>query len=1061
MTALTEIQNLPEHFQLTPVKGKIPYTKAWQTTSIARTEIENAIASGKATGYGLRLGKPSIGVMALDIDGTAPRALLVEIMGDEKLPVTVEFTSGKPDRSQMLFQVPEQYWDPLKSKKKTLRNGEQEEDLDFRWNGNQSVLPPSAHPETDCYRWIEGKSPDDVAIAELPTTLLEYWLNLITPPRREPVGKNVRTDRAKSCDSNPTTIPIERLLTKAHRDSLGGVSSGSRDNTGLELACDLIGVESLGSIECDYRHKNYTLSIEQNARELFTDYCRSCNPPLDERDEERIWSSAQQRDGVPSIRDEEILKNCARAYLKEVIGTKQSQPSSNTEEHDGGKPHFTTSWEGGLKWETVESTPEGESSRVRKSVGNHLEAISYCESPDGTGAGILIEFRTQRGKAHRVLVPRGTLTGDGSEALRFLADRGYHFHRKQKQLLLDYLFGLGCEVVRVYTISDKTGWVNGSFLTPAKTYGDPDLRFREPEPDNTFTEIKGTLEGWKSGVASKCEGNSRLIFSLGTVFAASLLEPAQIESGGFHLVGTTSIGKTTALYVAASVMGLKNVPNWRSTSNALEGKAAEFNHGLLPLDELNQADPQTVGASAYMLGNGQGKARMTKTLTNTKPKTWELLFLSTGEFSMTDYLKQSKITVKGGMEARMPSIPADAGKGYGAFENNHGYDTPKSFVDALETSIRQQQGTALDEYLTRLVESRQVEGFDKELRERVHSIAAKLSQQFNDTAIGRVAVRFALVQVGLELAHGYNLLPFPIKQCEWSVKLMFDTWVNSRGGAGSIEIKEACNKIELLFESNQHGDRIFEVGTTNPVVRNLLAYKFYDVLTQTVEFLVPTTVFNKEMAEGVDRSQLIAKLQELGYLKLSVEDDRNTVKRTILGKRRSFFAFREFWVEQKEDALGSDEKPTGHTGHTGQQPENCPERDTEESRTPRDSENTNGTHGTATGQSIDSVSRECPVCPVEENSTGQERDTLEPSSGAGLDSTVPCVPCVPLEKHVTQNAPEEITNFKIGDRVRYVGNSRQYQGSFGKVVNFENDLYACDFMGMPAKGLTRSDLEVI
>jgi putative DNA primase/helicase len=781
---------------------------------------------------------------------------------------------------------------------------------------------------------------------------------------------------------------------------------------------------------------------------------------------EGLWSKPSGgMDIGDDIRDQQLTKE---QILDRIITPKKYRElttkleSSSTEEPDGSnKPHFTTSWDGGLKWVTWEKNEEGETRRVPKTIGNHLEAIAYCESPDGTGAGILIEFRTQRGKAHRVLVPRGTLTGDGSEALRFLADRGYHFHRKQKQLLLDYLFGLGCEVVRVCTISDKTGWVNGSFLTPAKTYGDPDLRFREPEPDNTFTEIKGTLEGWRSGVAAKCAGNSRLIFSLGTVFAASLLEPAQIESGGFHLVGTTSIGKTTALYVAASVMGLKNVPNWRSTSNALEGKAAEFNHGLLPLDELNQADPQTVGASAYMLGNGQGKARMTKTLTNTKPKTWELLFLSTGEFSMTDYLKQSKITVKGGMEARMPSIPADAGKGYGAFENIHGYDTPKAFVDALETSIRQQQGTALDEYLTRLVEARQAEGFDKELRERVHSIAAKLSQQFNDTAIGRVAVRFALVQVGLELAHGYNLLPFPIKQCEWSVKLMFDTWVNNRGGAGSIEIKEACNKIELLFESNQHGDRIFEVGTTNPVVRNLLAYKVYDVLTQTVEFLVPTTVFNKEMAEGVDRSQLIAKLQELGYLKLSVEDDRNTVKRTILGKRRSFFAFREFWVEQKEDALGSDEKPTGHTGHTGQQPENRPERDTEESRTPRDSENTNGTHGTATGQSIDSVSRECPVRPVEENSTGQERDTLEPSPGAGLDSTVPCVPCVPLEKHVTQNAPEEVNRFTIGDRVRYVGQSQMYRGSLGKVINAENDLYDCDFMGAIAKGLNRNELEVI
>ena len=227
---------------------------------------------------------------------------------------------------------------------------------------------------------------------------------------------------------------------------------------------------------------------------------------------------------------------------------------------------------------------------------------------------VLVEFRTQRHERLRLLIPCIALVGDGLDALREIVDRGYYYNLSCKKLLLAYLFGLGGDVDRVYTIADKTGWVNGSFITPAKTYGDPDLRFREPELDNSPIEMKGTLANWKSDIAAKCAGNSRLLFALGTAFAASLLPLAQIESGGFHLVGSTSIGKNTALNVAASVAGLKTIPNWRSTANALEGKASEFNHLLLPLDEIGQADPQTVGASAYMLGNGQGKNRMAKTL---------------------------------------------------------------------------------------------------------------------------------------------------------------------------------------------------------------------------------------------------------------------------------------------------------------------------------------------------------------------------------------------------------------------------------------------------------------
>jgi putative DNA primase/helicase len=573
-----------------------------------------------------------------------------------------------------------------------------------------------------------------------------------------------------------------------------------------------------------------------------------------------------------------------------------------------GKPRFTTNWDDGLNWETAETTLDGEIKRVRKFIGNHIEAIAYVKNLEGGGTGVLVEFRNQRHERMQIVISRATLVSDCTEALRGIVDRGYHFVRKQKQLLLDYLFDLGGEVERVYTIADKTGWVNGSFLTPAKTYGDPDLRFREPEPDNSLTEIKGTLADWKSEVAAKCAGNSRLLFSLGTAFASPLLPLAQIESGGFHLVGITSIGKTTALNLAASVAGLKTIPSWRSTSNALEGKAAEFNHMLLPLDELNQADPQTVGASAYMLGNGQGKNRMSKMLSTVKPKTWELLFLSTGEVSMTDYLRQAKIPAKGGMEARMPSIPADAGKGYGVFENLHGYKTSDEFVAALETAIRKHQGTAQDAYLTELVAAHKVEEFERELRERVHAIASKLSQQFKDTAISRVAIRFALVQVGLELAHSFGLLPFPIEQCGWAVRQLFTAWLDIRGGSGSIEIKEACNRIEHLFVSNQHGDRIAD--THNPVnVRNLLSYRHIDDLTKEAEFWVPPAIFYKELAEGVDRKELIKELQVRGWLKPSL-DDRPTLRRRLDRNRQPFFVFGQFWVadEKIEEDLGNDKK---------------------------------------------------------------------------------------------------------------------------------------------------------
>jgi putative DNA primase/helicase len=699
---------------------------------------------------------------------------------------------------------------------------------------------------------------------------------------------------------------------------------------------------------------------------------------------------------------------------------------------------FATTWDEGLQVLVCEESDRAK--EIYAPVGSHLEAIAYVKGVGGGGAGILVEFRSQCQERLRLLIPRASLTGDGAEALRCLASQGYEYIRKQKELLLEYLFGLGREVERIYTIADKTGWVNGSFLTPAKTYGDPDLRFREPEPDHSLTEIKGTLDGWKSEVAAKCAGNSRLLFSLGTAFASPLLALAQIESGGFHLVGTTSIGKTTALNLAASVAGLKTIPNWRSTANALEGKAAEFNHLLLPLDEIYQADPQTVGASAYMLGNGQGKNRMNKTLSTVKPKTWELLFLSTGEVSMVDYLRQAKTPAKGGMEARMPSILADAGKGYGVFENLHGYKTSDEFVAALETAIRQHQGTAQDAYLTKLVEACKVEGFDKELRARVQAIAGKLSQQFKDTAISRVAIRFALVQVGLELAHSFNLLPLAIEQCGWAVKQMFDAWVNFRGGAGSIEIKEACNRIEHLFVSNQHNDDRIADAASPQGTRNLLAYRSNDLVTNGVEFWVPTPVFNKEFVDGVDKSALVKELQSRGWLKPSLDPEHLTRERRIAGKKHRVFVFNQFWINEK-----SPETPeTPETGlEIGSNVELQPSPAVSDSKI--DTGDTGDNLSSENNNEVDTV---LPVSGVSghENPPETDRRQVKTNDSKASSLVSPVSPVSPVKNHVSENSPEKNHQFKVGDRVRYTGNNanllKQYAGIIS-IFEVSGDTYTC------------------
>lgn len=219
--------------------------------------------------------------------------------------------------------------------------------------------------------------------------------------------------------------------------------------------------------------------------------------------------------------------------------------------------------------------------------------------------------------------------------------------------------------------------------------------------------MAGTLEEWQTSVARYCVGNSRLIFAVASAFAGTLLTLTDEGGGGFHCRGRSTIGKSTALLVAGSVWGGDSskgyLDTWRATINGLETVAELHNHGLLCLDEISQCDPRTIGETAYMLANGIGKARMTRAGGTRRRLEWDLIFLSNGEQSLSDLAAQAGQRTRGGQEARMCDVEADAGKGMGLFEEFHGMASPDALARHLSAASRKYYGTAICEYLAQLV----------------------------------------------------------------------------------------------------------------------------------------------------------------------------------------------------------------------------------------------------------------------------------------------------------------------------------------------------------------------
>ena len=184
---------------LVPIgNNKQPLGDRWQQRPFTATKLLEEISQGGVSvtlknrtkkiqplGFGLITGrKISVGgfthyLMALDQDGLSACRKINELSGGQPLPNTVAFTSDRPGRCQYLFLIPEQYANAIKTKKiKTGVIGDdgKAEQLEFRWQNLQSVLPPSVHPTTSEYRWVDGCAIDETEIAIAPDWIIEQML---------------------------------------------------------------------------------------------------------------------------------------------------------------------------------------------------------------------------------------------------------------------------------------------------------------------------------------------------------------------------------------------------------------------------------------------------------------------------------------------------------------------------------------------------------------------------------------------------------------------------------------------------------------------------------------------------------------------------------------------------------------------------------------------------------------------------------------------------------------------------------------------------------------------
>ena len=415
--------------------------------------------------------------------------------------------------------------------------------------------------------------------------------------------------------------------------------------------------------------------------------------------------------------------------------------------------------------------------------------------------GRLLKWKDDDEVVHQWAMPIALLQGDASEVRRELAALGLAIspNRITRDLLASYLQVFPVEN-RVRCV-DRLGWHQEVFVTANEIIGDQSesIVFQNTQALEPVAKSSGTVDDWKNSIGRLAAKNSRLVFAVSCAFAPSLAFLVNEDSGGFHLRGASSSGKSTALKVAASVWGDPAKYNrlWRATANGLEGLAAMHNDGLLILDELSQIDPKQAGEAAYLLANGQGKTRASKEGLARAANQWRLLFLSAGEESLTGLMARAGLKANVGQEIRLADIEADADEGMGIFECLHEYISPASLALALKEFTAKYHGAVGIEWLKAIVKDK--EHLPKALSESMSKFVDKCTNPSMTGQAMRVARRFALVAMTGELATHYGFTGWTNGDATKAATVCFKTWLDAFGSNGNTRRKSDSFTSQGLF----------------------------------------------------------------------------------------------------------------------------------------------------------------------------------------------------------------------------------------------------------------------
>jgi uncharacterized protein (DUF927 family) len=543
-----------------------------------------------------------------------------------------------------------------------------------------------------------------------------------------------------------------------------------------------------------------------------------------------------------------------------------------------------------------------------------LTCLGMVRDDNSRGWGKLFLIRDSDGVWHEIVVKQELLAGKGDDLLRLLFDRGFTCSGSRATLL--YLIDSWRTRARVRLVREF-GWHGRAYVHPDGVIGNTGGERLVPDTTALIPlQIRacGEIGIWKSQIAAYGIGNSRLAFALCIPFAGPLLQPLGRPSAGFHLVGSSSIGKTALALATGSVCGggpRGNITSWRTTGNGAELLVASHNDGCIVFDELGQVDAHAAAEIVYMIGNGKGKTRADRTMALRSSHEWHVIFLSTGEMTLEEKLVEAKLRPMAGQEVRFISINADAGKGMGAFETLHGHTDAAALADQLKLVSSQIYGVANIEFLRCLTKN--LEGALHAVRATEAAFLEKFCPGSASGQVRRVYAHFALVAAAGELAASYGVLPWQPGEATAACARVAADWLRDRGGVEQAEALRGVANVRDFIERHEM-DRFGNFERWTDRVTRLVGFVQRTEAGQTYHL---TRTGFAEACGGINPKVVAAELRRLHLLNAGEADrDAKNVRMPALSGSKKATHKRLFVIAGK--ILDQDShSPSGNIGNRG------------------------------------------------------------------------------------------------------------------------------------------------